>query len=152
METVSDFTGRNSYEEIIEQNRSITSLEYITQITESKKAQYLILNANRQIVFANKKFLAMFETISKSVLGQRPGELLDCVNSKIVETGCGSHDSCCDCGIANSILSAVDGKVAENECRIGSIKEGRHVSFDLSVKAQPFYFDGEEYILFHLLT
>ena len=144
-------TGRSSYGEILEGNKEITSLEYIVQISESTNSFFLILNSNRQIVYANKKFLSIFDGNGNSVLGQRPGEAMGCINSKKLETGCGTHDFCNECGVVNSISSAVEGKTAEKECRISSVKENKHISLDLSVKAQPFYFEKKEYVLFSIL-
>jgi len=142
---------RSSLKEVLIENKNITSSEYITQISNALNSIFMILNENRQIIFANKHLLSFLSITDENLLGKRPGEILYCKNATKLPTGCGTHEYCQECGALNTILSALDGKTVENECRISSIIDGQNVSFDLLVKGQPFHYENRQYVLFSII-
>lgn len=125
----------------------IVSLEHIVEISEAINTIFLILNKNRQIIYANQEFLTLLDTNINVILGQRPGEILNCINATKLESGCGTYLFCKECGVLNTVLEALEGKNANNECRLSSTLNNKHVSYDLSVKARPFMFDNSNYAL-----
>ena len=59
----------------------------------------LVLNRNRQTVFANKSVIPLFElTKVASAYGLRPGELIDCTHAYESRGGCGTTKFCAECG------------------------------------------------------
>jgi signal transduction histidine kinase len=63
--------------------------------------------------------------------GKRPGEVLNCQNSCLLPTGCGTSCFCDTCGSLKVILSSLKGKEDVQECRI--IKKDLNEAIDLRV-------------------
>lgn len=65
----------------------------------------VILNNERQILYANRTLLnALHLDNDSSILGMRPGELLDCVHAQNDSGGCGTTEFCRVCGAINAVL------------------------------------------------
>lgn len=98
----------------------------------------LILNQQRQVVFANRAALAFAGANElEDVLGLRPGELMHCKHSGETEGGCGTTDFCRYCGAVNAILKSQEGENAVEECRILVERLKGEEAFDLRVYAHP---------------
>lgn len=138
METQFAPAERSSREEIEFQNSQIKMSGLIATISESTNTVFMILNNNRQIVYANQELLDMLNSSCGEILGLRPGEVFGCINSVKTEGGCGTHEFCRECGAVQAILEALKGNPCKRECRITSVKNGENISYDLSVKAYPF--------------
>ncbi len=109
----------------------------------------LILNQNRQIVFANERLLEHLEIQDiREILGQRPGELLNCIHAFETEGGCGTTRFCRHCGAVRAILQAQKGHMDVQECRILRT-DGR--ALDLRVWATPLTFNGERLMVFAVM-
>lgn len=106
----------------------------------------LILNNNRQVVYAN-------QTLSKTygledlndVYGLRPGELLGCAHASDHPGGCGTSERCSLCGAVEAILASLDGTPLTKECRV-LLKSGE--SLDLRVYASPLVVMGQKFCIF----
>jgi nitrogen-specific signal transduction histidine kinase len=98
-----------------------------------------ILDRNRQIVYANEEFLkAMGVTSIELILGKRPGEAIDCINSGKMKYGCGTSEACSVCGVVNTILeSQRTGSKSTNETRITSVEKESITYWDLKVTSSP---------------
>lgn len=105
----------------------------------------MILNRNRQVVFANRK-LREFGSAKciGSVYGLRHGELLNCEHAASSPAGCGTSLACTTCGAAKSILAGLSGKTESNECQIST--NGAD-AYDLRVWARPFVWHNSNYVL-----
>lgn len=76
----------------------------------------LVINEARQIVFANQAVLNLLSIDSViPILGQRPGEVFDCIHSHDYHGGCGTSESCQNCGAVNTILKVIQSKHLESE-------------------------------------
>lgn len=81
----------------------------------------LVLNPERQIVFANRRFRDVIGHDEPSaVRGLRPGEALGCVYALAEDTpaGCGTSEFCRTCGAVNAILNSQPGGMDVQECSI----------------------------------
>lgn len=108
----------------------------------------LILNPQRQVVFANEICLKMLNADNlKAVHGQRPGEIFDCVHAEETAGGCGTTEACRTCGAALAIQSGLRGLVDVRECRI-SRKTGD--ALDLQVAVRPLETPQGQYLVFTL--
>jgi signal transduction histidine kinase len=111
---------------------------------------FVVLNEQRQIVFANRALLAALglATIDE-VAGQRVGEALSCVHAFDGDEGppshCGTTEFCRNCGAVNAMLSAQRGIEDKQECRI-SLADGS--ALDLRVHARPLQLGSRCYTLF----
>lgn len=115
----------------------------------------LVLNGQRQIVFANTALLDYLHCPLEGVIGQRPGEALDCIHAQDEEWGCGTSEFCRMCGAAQAIVQGLSGEQAVQECRItrhpqAVTARGGHESLDLRVHAAPLDFGGQRWAQFVL--
>src|SRR5690349_8485138 len=78
----------------------------IEQLLNTVPVIFLILDEHRQTIFVNRAMLNLLKLDSAdSLLGLRPGELLDCSHAFNTFGGCGTTEFCKTCG-------------AVQECRI----------------------------------
>lgn len=110
----------------------------------------LILNQHRQIVFVNKAFQEMtrYDDLP-SLLGLRVGEAVDCIHWNDMEGGCGTSESCRECGAVRAMLNGLDGNQDVQDCRI--TLEDRNQALDLRVMATPLKHLNESFVVFSVL-
>ncbi|WP_027183637.1 sensor histidine kinase [Desulfovibrio inopinatus] len=107
----------------------------------------LVLNAQRQLVFANDAFLKLLgATDIKPFLGKRPGEVFGCVYAQQNDGGCGTTEFCRKCGAVRSILSALGGIASVQECSM--LRDHDADALELLVSSSPFIVEGENYVIF----
>lgn len=111
---------------------------------------FVVLNEQRQIVFANHSLLQALhlETIA-DVAGLRVGEALNCAHAyegdSTLSGRCGTTEFCRTCGAVQAMMSALHGIDDVQECRI-LLADGSPL--DLRVHARPLHHDGHDYVLF----
>ena len=142
---------RSPKKEVLRTSNRLKKSNVIVELADASNTMFMVLNTNRQIVIANKKLIQIINTPEENLLAQRPGEVFNCVNSTKLESGCGTHQFCRDCGAAKAIAAAINGESAQNECRISSIIDGQHVSFDLQVNCQQMVYLGKKYVLISVI-
>jgi signal transduction histidine kinase len=109
----------------------------------------LILNRQRQVVFANRAALEFAGADEmESVLGMRPGELINCKHGHDAPGGCGTTKFCRYCGAVNAILESQEGNPDTRECRVTVEKDGTEEAIDLRVWARPLEMKDEELTFF----
>jgi signal transduction histidine kinase len=107
---------------------------------------FMVLNEQRQIVYANRALLELagVESVAQ-IAGMRTGDALGCVHAFDTEWGCGTSEFCRECGAVRAILSSVHGHQDVQECSI-VLPEGG--ALELRVRTRPFQLEGRRYILF----
>ncbi len=106
----------------------------------------MVLNGQRQATYVNAALLKLLGLPdATSVLGQRPGEILNCAHAAEAEYGCGTSVFCRTCGVVRAILSSLEGQKSQRECRIMQ-RDGS--ALDLRVDAMPLVIHGETYSIF----
>ncbi len=112
----------------------------------------LVLNRNRQIIYANESllsFLGISKEAKAGIIGKRPGEALDCVNADAGPNGCGTGEPCQSCGAVISIMECVtEGRKSEGECLLDRKTSEGTQSVELRVTATPLTLDGSLYVIF----
>ncbi|MDA8132163.1 MAG: HAMP domain-containing sensor histidine kinase [Elusimicrobia bacterium] len=109
----------------------------------------LILNRQRQTIYANKSFRDFLAVNDITRLfGQRPGGLADCTHAAEPPNGCGTTEACLRCGAGQAIAKALDDGTSVMECRIMSRKAGEDLNLRVCVK--PFEFKRERLLLMSL--
>lgn len=128
---------RASDSEIKELFRQIKAIPLIPQLLNFVPDGILILNHDRQIVFANRTALSMGGlTDLAPVLGMRPGEALQCSHSSETPAGCGTSEFCRTCGAVKAVMASQDGHPDVQECSVTRTSNGDVL--DLRVWASPF--------------
>ncbi len=119
-----------------EDMKLLSNSDFVRKLIDSIPDTLLIINENREAIFANMRLLN-FVGINdyRQAMGKLPGELLHC-NHAIHQgsEGCGQTSSCKYCGLFNSAKDALDGKMAQGECRILTLD---NEAIDLKVWAIP---------------
>ncbi|MCK4747271.1 MAG: PAS domain-containing sensor histidine kinase [Bacteroidales bacterium] len=142
---------RASTEEVMRDFHTLKSIDYINELIAALPYVVTILNKDRQIVYSNDALLKKIGvTNMQEVLGNRPGEALNCIHKDSMEAGCGTSKNCDVCGAVNTILKCQEtGLTATDECRIRTRDgEGTEDCLDLEVTATPFHWDDRQYIIF----
>jgi nitrogen-specific signal transduction histidine kinase len=141
--------ARTPKEEIEKQTAELSADSFLGMLLNSMPNIVLVLNGDRQIVFANQALADVLGLGNlATVFGLRPGEAFNCVHADENEGGCGTTEFCSQCGAVNAILTAQKGKPDCRECRI--LKKGSGEGLDLRVLATPFSFFDGKYTLFSI--
>ncbi|MBK8046926.1 MAG: PAS domain-containing sensor histidine kinase [Anaerolineales bacterium] len=118
----------------------------INELLSAVPEIFLVLNAQRQIIFANDAAVRLLGYGSlDDLVGLRPGNAVDCTHATLMPGGCGTSEFCRECGAVRAILSSLHGAEDVQECRIMR-RDGD--ALDLRVQARPLTLDGNQYSLF----
>lgn len=140
---------RCSIEEIRSQNERFAQEQAVCDTLHHVPNLVLILNKERQVVYANIAAAKMLDShCPEDLLGGRFGEAWGCVHATETPGGCGTSEACRYCGAANAKAKGLAGKAATEECRLMIRREGRDEAVDLRVWAKPLAVGGEEYLFF----
>ena len=139
---------RATPEELAVQQAIFARSRFLADLMRGVPESFVILNSQRQIVFANE---SVFEQVGSDaatpLLGMRPGEALGCIHASESDGGCGTTEFCRECGAARAILRGLGGSKAVQECRI--IRRSGD-ALDLRVTATPVTLEDQQFVLFAL--
>ncbi|MDZ7740421.1 MAG: hypothetical protein U5Q03_01330 [Bacteroidota bacterium] len=76
------------------QKAQFSANEFLVKLAEASNSLFMVLNENRQIVFANQKLIELLQKDLDMIAGMRTGEMLYCKNARESENGCGTHENC----------------------------------------------------------
>jgi len=135
---------------ILRDYTELRSVSYIEELVAALPYIAVILNQQREIVFSNKALLQLMGIENmEELLGQRPGEALNCIHSDQMEAGCGTSEHCQVCRAANAILlSQESDKTVTDECRIRTSQNGQEDCLDLEVTAAPLIWGENRFTIF----
>lgn len=142
---------RASAAELDRQCRRFSDAWFFGELLHYVPDMVLILNAERQIVYANRAALgAAGVEAPGAILGLRPGEAFHCRHAVATDGGCGTTAFCRYCGAAKSIQRSQQGDAAVDECRMTVERGAVEEALDLRVWATPMVVDGERFTFFIL--
>ena len=127
----------------------IKEIDAVKGILDALPEVILLLDGKRRIVYCNNYYFeASGKPSTQSIIGLKPGELLECIQT---EGGveCGSTKSCKVCGLVNSVIDAQK----EQEKIIRNVKitvrneKGKSINIDFGITASPFYLKNKYYTL-----
>ena len=128
--------ARATAEELKRQRAALAAEPLLEAIADSVTTRFLILNANRQIVYGN---------LPEPSTGKRHGEALGCIYAFDGPGGCGTSKACSLCGAAQAVVASVnDRRQTVRECRM--VVEP-FIGRDFEVTATPFDVAGEPFTL-----
>jgi len=134
---------RDEYEIVSKQKNIVDKITFLKPFLDNIPAFILILNKDRQIVFANKVFYNFLGT--DSILGKRPGEAVNCIHAWEDKAGCGTSEFCAECGAVNAILNCQIKGLDTQECRI---TQNNNQFLDLNVWTKQIILENTEFTLF----
>jgi signal transduction histidine kinase len=130
------------------QHQALAADPVINAVLDCFPEPAMVLNQQRQIVFANDKLATLLSRPRASLLGLRPGEALDCVHAAGEPAGCGTTVFCRACGAANAVVNSQSWSVPDvQECRVQRAVDGRIVALDLRVWATPLTVADESFMV-----
>lgn len=139
--------GRLELDEVRIQAVKILESPEFKRLTDALPDIFMILNTERQIVFANSRLTEFLRLDNiDEILGKRPGEALKCIRANETIGGCGTTENCILCGAARSIVEGLNGQFNVRECKI-LVNSGTD-AFDLKVWSSPYLVHGEKYTVF----
>ena len=132
--------------EIENQSKSFMENKLLKKMVDSITQMLIILNEERQMVYANQSYLDFCHSTGLSpAIGKRPGETLDCIHSLLTNSGGGTTSYCQSCGAAKAINESKSGNQSIMEC---SITTKTNYSLDLRITATPYEYKGQSYTIF----
>lgn len=130
-------TRRSSPEEISASAARLRNAPLLYELLNAMPDPAAVLNANFQLVGANRALLDMANSVElDAVLGKRLGELLGCIHATEIAGGCGTTETCRQCGALCSLNAAQKlNHAVRNEARMltGNDGEGGAAEFDILV-------------------
>ena len=135
---------RATREELERQFSHFQNIDTVTELLGKIPVVFIVVNIHRQIVYLNEGALEFtgLEDLS-SVIGIRPGELLECIHATEEEGGCGTAEACKYCGAVNAVIESQKGKSVVRDCRLTVGND--HRAFDLRIWASPLIINNEEF-------
>ncbi|MFP4474638.1 MAG: ATP-binding protein [Desulfatibacillaceae bacterium] len=146
-DTPTFISARSSRRTLAETAGQLASEPLLEHVVQAVPSMLVVLNENREIVFANESFLkAVGGEGNSGPLGMRPGEALMCEHAAASEHGCGTSEFCRHCGAHVAIQLSTLGERQVSECRISRLE--RKEPLDLRVTATPVSISGRSYTIF----
>ena len=140
---------RASELELWQATRDAEATPLLCRLLDAYPDLAMVLNAQRQIVFANQVTVRHLEQTLETLVGKRPGEAIQCEHASRMLSGCGTSEFCRNCGAVKAILKTQEQGVPDvQECRINRHTDLGLAAMDLRVWTQPFTIAGKLYTLF----
>ena len=140
--------GRDPPAELCRKAAIIERLPLLKNALDAMPNMVMILNGNRQILAANRKFLTILGASVGEIVEKRPGEAINCIHAKAGPDGCGTGMHCTHCGAVNAIIDSMKSNAETvRECRILARTPSEVVPLDLRVTASPFEVENEIFLM-----
>jgi K+-sensing histidine kinase KdpD len=139
---------RTQFDVLFDQINKIKNHSELTDVLNAIPEFVMILNKEREVVFANRSLLTYLKT-DENVLtnGLRPGEAINCQHAFENEAVCGTSEFCKTCGAVLSIINTQNGmKEDMQECRI--TQTDGCTALDLRVKSTRLTIENESFTIF----
>ena len=135
----------NIFREEISFLHEIYDVNEIYNILEKIPVNYVILDDQRQIVYGNKNALSLFGNYSlNDILGQRLGDVLECIYSKKNLESCGVSESCKSCKLLNSTIKSLNNESTNIEIRLERFNS--QIDWDLKIWTDPLVINHKKYV------
>lgn len=153
-ESIDDITlyasGKRCCDEVVRQQRDFFTKECLLQQgLDAMQSMVFIVNNCRQVVFANQTFLTIMNVESVSqIVGQRLGEIINCIYADRGRNGCGTSEACKYCDGGNIVLKAIQ----LNEAHSGEFvninqMKGYESNFNAFIHVAPLEVNGEVFYM-----
>ncbi len=150
--SVTPLRSRPGAEAILPLHRAVLARAELVDLLNSLPYLALVVDASRQIVFANQALLDTFGLHAlEEIIGRRPGEILACLQAGEHSGGCGATESCRHCQAALTVATCLDtlSRVTA-EARVSARRGERLVAYDLRVTATPLHLAGDTLAMIYL--
>lgn len=140
---------RLDIDDVYLQTIKVLGLRKVLPVLNVLPNMVVILNKERQVVFANYAFTKMVgKKRFEDGLGQRPGELIDCIHAHDHIYGCGTAKDCKYCGAVLTVLKTQEtGEKQEGDAILTVKKNKKHVSLKFNIIANPLPIEDQVFYL-----
>lgn len=141
-------TMRSTLEDLSLQRAVLSTERHLCELLDAIPDNVMILNENRQILYANKtleQFCAANGVFG--LIGLRIGEAFSCQNASCAVEGCGNAESCNLCGALDASLIALRGQPSSFECQILRNSRRGPDALDLRVSGTPLHWKSGPAVL-----
>lgn len=138
---------RATPEDVQRQHLLFAAQELPIHLSDAVPDLLMILNQERQIVFANRELAGTLGVAAERLLGMRPGEALTCIHHEAGLSGCGTGEACQNCGLVQSILASQKGQPGSQD---GQLSLANGEALDVRAWATPITVNGEAFTIFVL--
>ena len=130
------------------QRRIVRDEPNVCRMLDMQPEPTLVLNEQRQIVFANRASLDLFGATLDGIVGRRFGEALHCIHAFDAPAGCGTTKYCTMCGTARAIREARLGqRPATASCRITRRNATGPEALEFRIWSTPLVLAGRTFIV-----
>jgi len=129
------------------QVRDIQEMQMMDTLLSAMPSFVMLVNARRQVIYANRSLLAFLHVPASELIGKYPGEVLMCRHALEEGATCGTTDFCRYCGANKVLAGALAGRVCAEECRIVRDAVLDPPALDLRVLSTPLKLNGESLVL-----
>ncbi|MGC4064278.1 MAG: PAS domain-containing protein [Polyangiaceae bacterium] len=125
--------------------RRVTAHPMVPTVLDAIADYALLLDARRQILFANPAFCrALGISDAEDLIGRRVGDVLGCERACVAPNGCGTSRACGRCGALLTMLSARDAeRTVSGHCVMSLRRNGIETCVEFSVRVTRACFDDE---------
>lgn len=131
------------------QRAIVADAPHVHELCQGMPWPVMVLNARRQVLLANNPALELLgiEGLDELV-GDMPGEVLQCRNRHEGTDGCGSSRHCGECGVLQSLTKALRNGQARLDCVV--VTEREPMPIECVAAASRVTIDGALYLLLTL--
>ncbi len=149
LQTLFASAERADIRSILFDHRSFALNDWASDVVHMIPSVLIVLNKYRQIVYMNRRLSEVTGKSESELLGKRPGEVLSCIHANEMEAGCGTSESCKECGAIKVVLACQNEKTEKSgECRIRAQLDE---SMDFKIWAYPYDLNHEHYTVVSML-
>ena len=107
-------------------------------ILDAIPSMIFVMDRNIQIFYANSAALAFLGESEQTVLFQKGGEALHCLNATKSPLGCGHSDQCKQCAVRNSVAAAIqENKTFQTRTRMAISNQATQRDIHVIITAAP---------------
>ena len=130
----------------------VQSQASLTQFASALNGQFLVLNEQRQIIWASEAFCQSWEVVKpEDYLGRRFGEALGCCHIQQGPDGCGTSDACSVCGAFRTLIdSRKQNTRVVGDCRLTIQRGNSSSALDLEVSSAPWQLNERTFLVVSL--
>ncbi len=141
---------REDIKSIWKKYQKLRNDKYIYELLNALPYPAALLNKERQLIYGNNVLGNGEASVTiEQLLGQRPGEFMNCKFSTLEKGGCGTSEFCRVCGALLAVLESQEkGIKTSRECQITTEdEEGTEHALDVLVTATPVNWDADTYTI-----
>lgn len=140
---------RDEPEDLKKQLAALVDSPFFKAIEDSIDGCLMILNRYRQVLAVNRQLLkALGIEKPECLVGQRPGEVLQCVYANEGPGGCGTSKHCSVCGAVGAIMASQTLKEPVTDECLAMVQRGENFeSAEFRVRATPVQFMNHDFTI-----